>query len=106
MEFQEEVEEVFGKSNLTLLLEECKNGKIDKQTMKDMAKKMHGHVHGEFVQRTSYTDVTQLKLANVMRYMLDVWYNQELHKPGVNGLEKLKNILDDVGLSPLALKMK
>ena len=107
MDYKKEVVELFGSANFDTLLEACKNGKqIDKEKLKAIAKAMHSHVHGVFVQRTKYTDVSELQLANVMRYMLDSWYLQELYMDGVNGLEKLLKVLDDVGLSPLAQKMK
>ena len=100
MQWCEEVESALLKENVALLVRESDNGKIEPHQMKMMATKMGGPVHGVFVamrgENISYT----------LRCMLDKWYNEELYDPGVDGVAKLIQILQEVGLKALAHKMK
>ena len=100
MQWCEEVESALLKENVALLVRESDNGKIEPHQMKMMATKMGGPVHGVFVamrgENISYT----------LRCMLDKWYNEELYDPGVDGVARLIQILQDVGLKALAHRMK
>jgi len=100
MECREEVESALLKENVEILVKEASHGKIRTDQMKRMALGMGGEVHGVFVAKKGED------LSCTLRWMLDKWYNEELYEPEVDGISKLIQILKDVGLKPLAHKMK
>eukprot|EP00092_Neocalanus_flemingeri_P048104 GFUD01054783.1.p1 GENE.GFUD01054783.1~~GFUD01054783.1.p1 ORF type:complete len:117 (+),score=8.52 GFUD01054783.1:68-418(+) len=103
MEWNKEVKEAIGPHNYNLLLEEVRKGVLTLQHMKDIAMKMHPHVHGTFVQHERVEDRCFL-----MRILLDKWYLTVLYKQDIDGAMQLIEILDDkdIGLHVLVLKMK
>ena len=101
MERKEEVKKKLGEHTVRILIDEIKAGKIGKHHVKKIALQMHdkGQVHGVFEHKKQSENLDDL-----MRYMLDEWYNIELFKSEINGFLKLINILEDpdIGLDSLA----
>jgi len=103
MEFPEEVNGALGAENVKMILDELKTGRLHKEKLKMIALKMEGSVHGKFIEKTRDNEI---QLDHVLKYMLDVWYKEELYKTG-KGLNKFMAILkdEDIKLEYLAEKM-
>merc|ERR1711892_1392913 len=104
MEFPEEVNGALGAENVKMILDELKTGRLHKEKLKMIALKMEGSVHGKFIEKTRDNEI---QLDHVLKYMLDVWYKEELYKAGKDGLNKFMAILkdEDIKLEYLAEKM-
>ena len=88
---------VLGESNVELLQREVDTGRMKEVQLKMMALQMHGQVHGVFVEKKRHPQ--RFSLLDILNYMLDEWYITVLqHLPAGEGLEKLKNILEDSGI--------
>ena len=100
MEMEDEITERLSSENLELLLNEVRTGKIKEKEVKRIALRMHGNVHGIFVEK-----IKKSKLDVVFMYMIDGWYNEVIYHPEVNARNELKKILRYVKLNPLAAKI-
>ena len=100
---EEDVQEKIGYENLKAIRQSIKKGEIQVAQLRSMAKKMKGTTLGVFTQKMHDRESP----VDVFNFMLDTWYEEELCKPGVDGLLALKHILSDeeVGQHSLALKM-
>ena len=100
---EKDVQEKIGYENLKAIRQSIKQGKIQVPQLRSMAKKMKGTILGVFTQKMHDRE----SLVDVFNFMLDTWYEEELCKPEVDGLQALKEILNDreVGQYALALKM-
>ena len=91
---------VLGDQNFKELIDEIKQGKIEKIKVKRIALEMKGSVHGVFEEKEG-----QGELSDLMCLMLDRWYDEVLCDVD-DGFLKFIKILEDLELKPLALKMK
>ena len=100
---EEDVQEKIGYENLKAIRQSIKKGEIQVAQLRSMAKKMKGTILGVFTQKMHDRESP----VDVFNFMLDTWYEEELCKPGVDGLLALKQILSDeeVGQYALALKI-
>lgn len=108
MEHTAEIEAALGKQNVSLLINECMKGSIDKQQMKDISIALHPRVHGRFKQRREEGKRCDF---HELRRILDDWFIFELYEEEMKnkkGLPKLIRILEaeNIELSFLARKMK
>merc|ERR1711892_204946 len=86
-----------GERNVELLQREVDTGRMKEMQLKMMALQMHGQVHGVFVEKKRHPQ--GFPLVDVLNFILDKWYVTVLqHLPTGEGLEKLKNILEDSGI--------
>merc|ERR1711892_110976 len=103
MERRQEVQGSIGKNAYNILLAEARDGLLKKESLKLMAMEMNGHVHGMFVEKVDTNDPE-----HVLMYMLDVWWEKELHKGGIDALaekikstkSKLSSLPDQTGQEP------
>ena len=87
--------------------EEIRCGKIKKHQVQLIASKMHGYVHGVFVEQQSRAEPPPLDY--IMGLMFERWSNEVLLiDPTVDGFVEIIKILedDDVGLRRLAYQIK
>ena len=105
MNHEEELKEKIGERNFDLLIEEITKGLLTPQQVKDIGLRMDKtkQVNGVY-EAKKY----QHELKDVMRYVLDRWWEVELHKEEVDGFEALIKVLThkDIGLHYLAQRMK
>ena len=97
--------EHIGLENYRLLIDNIENGTIKSQQVKDISLKMH--VHGVYVSNYEENKVNK-ELKDVMRMMLDKWWDLKLRRNDVDGVAELKKILadEDIRLQFLAAKIQ
>ena len=102
MSYRKEVEEKIGVKNVRLLYNEARQGRITPEQLKNIGILMHGDVNGVYEANKGKGYVY------VLQDMLDCWYNNVLCNDKVDGVELLKEILEDhlVGLHPLARQLE
>merc|ERR1711892_144765 len=103
MERKEEVRDAIGENAFDILLGEARDGMLRRESLKQLSLAMHRRVHGVYTEKIIRDDV---KLEEVLQYMLDMWWDTELHKKEVDGLSCLLEILEDFGLQALAEKIR
>ena len=101
MEYETEIREKLGSTNVDLILSEIENGRIKEDELKIIALHMHGNVHGVYENRIR----ERSQLVHVFMHMLDSWFNEVLCEPYIDGRRKLHKILEDVKLHALAAKL-
>ena len=101
MNFRKEVQKKLGKENVSLLYYEARRGRINPEQLKNIAQLMHGNVLGVYEANKDKNCVY------VLQDMLDCWYNEVLCDDKVDGVNMMKEILDDplVGLHHLSNKL-
>ena len=101
MNFRKEVQKKLGKENVSLLYYEARRGRINPEQLKNIAQLMHGNVLGVYEANKDKNCVY------VLQDMLDSWYNEVLCDDKVDGVERMKKILNDplVGLRHLSNKL-
>ena len=99
------MKEKIGVENYRLIIKNIVTGRIKCQNVKDMGLQMHPTVNGVYEANINIRDA---KLKDVMRKMLDKWWEEKLFKEDVDGVDELRKILsdEDVGLQWLAYEMK
>ena len=97
-----EVKAKLGAHNYRMIIDEIVNGRLSKQQVKDIGLRMDPRVTGVYV--ANHLD---LDLADVMRAMMDKWWEVKLFKEKINGRTELYGILsdDDLGLHHLAARI-
>jgi len=103
MDHIDEVKETLGEDNYDLLVEAIEYGHITETKLQTIGMKLNKATNSVWKARRIHEN-----LLETMKMMLDVWWQKELQKNEVNGLEKLVDILNhkDVELYSLAQKMK
>ena len=86
MDFQDELKKKFGETNYDLLIEEITKGLLTTQKVKDIGLKMDKtkRVNGVYEAKKN-----QHELKEVMRYLLDKWWEVELWKKKSMDLRRL-----------------
>ena len=84
MDYEEEIQQELGEYNLLILYEEITNGKLTRPEIRNIAKKMHSHVYGVYIENRSESD----KLIDIFKMMLDKWYKCELYNPEVKSKDR------------------
>ena len=77
MERAAEIEAALGKQNVSLLINECMNGSINMQQMKDISIALHPRVHRKFKQRRE--EGKRCDFHELIR-ILDDWFIFELYE--------------------------
>merc|ERR1711892_618193 len=105
MERKEEVRDAIGEKAFDILLGEARDGMLRKESLKQLSLAMNRRVHGVYTEKITRDDV---KLEEVLQYMLDMWWEMELYKKEFDGLSCLLEILEDknFGLQALAEKIR
>ena len=103
MENEEEIEEKIGKKNLEVLRKAINEAKLKIDKIRVIALKMKGTVYGTYDLQNRRGEAP----VAVFNFMLETWYSEVLCEPGVDGYQKLVDILNhvDVAQKALALKM-
>ena len=91
-----------GSENLKTVRLAIINGQVQEYNIRTIAKKMGGSVLGIFTAK-----IKSEPLIDVFNFMLDTWYEEVLCRPGVDGVQLITDILNDVEVAQhsLALKM-
>merc|ERR1711915_682718 len=92
MEKQNEVYHSIGKQTVLKVLEFIQSREITETKLKKIARKIHPHVHGEFVDKRNDK---KCELEDVFLYMLDKWYRVKLFKGELDGFQELIQVLRD-----------
>ena len=102
MNYREKVDEKIGAKNVRLLYDEARQGRITPEQLKNIGILMHGNVNGVYEANKGKGCIY------VLQDMLDCWYNCVLCDDKVDGVERLKKILDDhmVGLHHLSRQLE
>ena len=105
MERKEEVRDAIGENAFDILLGEARDGMLRRESLKQLSLAMNRRVHGVYTEKITRDDVN---LEEVLQYMLDMWWETELHKKEFDGLSCLLEILEDknFGLQALAKKIR
>ena len=105
MERKEEVRDAIGENAFDILLGEARDGMLRRESLKQLSLAMNRRVHGVYTEKITRDDVN---LEEVLQYMLDMWWETELHKKEFDGLSCLLEILEDknFGLQALAEKIR
>ena len=103
MERHKEVNDELGENNVNMILEEVENGIIEKMNVKQIALLMHPKVHGVYKEKKD-----KHSLVDVVKEMLDCWYNYKLCDPDIDSREELIKILefDEICLQALAQRLR
>ena len=105
MNHEEELKEKIGERNYDLLINEITKGLLTPQQVKDIGLRMDKTKQVNGIYEAKMNEKHELK--DVMRHMLDMWWQVELWNT-VDGLEALMKVLThkDIGLHYLAQRMK
>jgi hypothetical protein len=105
MDYRDDVKRKIGEEPYELLISEIEGGRISLEQVKDIGLRLDktNKVNGVFEAQRSLGHV---KPKDVWRHMLDKYWEVELHKPTVDGLNELINSLNECGLLSVAHQMK
>ena len=103
MEKEAEIQKIIGEQNVRVLRDAINEGRLKIEKIRVIAVKMNKKVYGTFDQKRRVKEDP----VDVFNFMLETWYNEVLCEQGVDGYQKLVDILNhsDVAEKALALKM-
>jgi len=104
MDYEKEIIIKIGRPNLTSLRDAIRDGQLEDDKIRDIARKMGGRMFGTYKEKKRHNESS----LNVFNYMMDTYYNTVLCKSEGDGYQSLVDILRDesVDLTSLALTLK
>jgi len=91
MDYRVEIQTIIGENNLEVICNAIDYYQLTQTTIMEIARQMGGgRVYGTFNEKTAKGESTR----NVFLFMLDTWYNEEIHRPEIDGFQKMVDILN------------